>query len=43
MEIINVDTKIMKNPKDQELIEVPAHKKVRVKIGERLKNFINNK
>lgn len=43
METVNVEPKIMKNPQNQESVEVAAHKKVRMKVGEGLKNFINNK
>lgn len=41
MEAVDVDDAVMKNPKTGETVNVPAHRKVRVRVGEGLKNFVN--
>lgn len=34
MEMVAVDEKVMKNPKTGEAVNVPAHRKIRVRAGE---------
>ncbi len=41
LETVNVPQKTCRNPKDGSSVVVPAHKKVRVKIGQSLKDTIN--
>lgn len=41
MEAIAVDETVMKSPKTGEVVNVPAHRKIRVRVGEGLRNFVN--